>query len=444
MFDPDLHLFLDDSEILTRIHLPRVTQTVRRESSDPVLVADSPEEGSAIGYACCLREADSGEYRLWYMTHLEHAIRLAASRDGRAWEKQGYAFGDPLSLRVDNLSLTNTAKTVAPWFAGAKLVGVGYCPGFQNDNPSGLYLVRSLDGKRLELKMPGILPGVGDRSSLYYDDVNREYLLFSRPGLGRLPGVREGEPLWSRVARLWKSTDLLDWTDYGVVLKADDSDPHFTEIYGLQPFRCGRGFLGLMETYHGEMERMDTQLVASDDGIVWRRVGDRTPVLPTGGEGAWDSHWVVPTFNAPIPEGDRLLVFYSGAGTKHGSGNRHRRAIGLASIRKEGWISLEAGRTEGVLVTNPLPLTKPMKLEVNANCLTGYLAVEVIEAKEGCPNEPLPGYDGEAGRIESADAVRIPIRWGEKTVVAPVAAGACYLRFTMKQASFFSYRWTEA
>ncbi|MBN1555342.1 MAG: hypothetical protein JXA11_11395 [Phycisphaerae bacterium] len=444
MFDPDLHLLLDDSEIVTRIHLPRMTQTVRRESLEPVVQPDGKDEGTAIGYACCRRDAESGEYRLWYNSHRDLQYRLAVSRDGRTWKKQGFVFPDSTRARIDNLILVETAATVNEWFAGAKLVGAGYCNGFENENPAGLYLLRSMDGRNLELKTPGILPGVGDRSSLLYDDVNGEYLFFSRPGMSKLPGVKDGEPLRSRLAQLWKSRNLLDWDDCGVVLKPDDDDPPDTEIYGLQPFRCGRGFLGLLETYHREMERMDTQLIASDDGVAWRRVGDRKPVLPLGGEGAWDSHWTVPTFNPPIPDGDRLRVFYSGASTKHGSHSRHRRAIGLASMRREGWISLEAGRAEGVLVTNPLPLRKPMKLEVNVNCLTGFIKAEVIEAKGNCPNEPIPGHDGDASYVEFADAVRLPIRWGEKTVVEPVTAGACHLRFTMKQASLFSYRWTEA
>ncbi|MBN1943159.1 MAG: hypothetical protein JW849_07680 [Phycisphaerae bacterium] len=443
MYDPDLHLFLDDSEILTRIHLPRLTQTLRRESLEPVLRPDGGDEGTGIGYAFCLRDAETGEYRLWYTCYSDGMVRLAVSRDGREWAKQGCALPGSAGIRVDNLTLAGKADTADDWFADAQYVGVCFCK-FEKDNSKGLYLLRSRDGRTLERETSGILPGVGDRSSLLYDEINREYLFFSRPGLFKLPGVKEGELLQPRVARLWKSTDLVHWTDYGVVLKADDNDPPDVEIYGFQPFRCGRGFLGLLETYHKEMERLDTQLISSPDGVHWNRLGDRSPVLSRGGEGAWDSHWVVPTFNPPIPEGDRLWVFYSGAGTKHGSKKNHQRAIGLASMRREGWVSLEASRTEGVLVTNPLPLKKPMKLEVNVNCRTGFIKAEVIEAKEGCPNEPLPGYDGDSSYIEFADAVRIPIRWGEKTVVEPVAAGACYLRFTMKQASFFSYRWSEA
>ncbi len=103
------------------------------------------------------------------------------------------------------------------------------------------------------------------------------------------------------------------------------------------------------------------------------------PVLPLGGEGTWDSHMTNPTLNPPIPEGDRLLVFYRGVSTKHASGQRSREAIGLATIRRDGWVSLETGHIrEGQLVTHELPLRKTMILELNVNCYSGYIAVDVL------------------------------------------------------------------
>jgi hypothetical protein len=184
-------------------------------------------------------------------------------------------------------------------------------------------------------------------------------------------------------------------------------------------------------------------LAYSRDGLNWRRADGRAAVLPRGGEGAWDSHWVVPTLNPPIPWGDRVLIPYVGASTKHGSGARHRRGIGLASIRRDGWVSLEAGRTEGVLVTKALPAEKPMALELNADVYSGWFAVEVISAVPARQHEPVPGYEAAKSRVEKLDVVRRSIAWGDKTVVAPVEGGKCHLRITAYQGSLFSFRWSE-
>jgi hypothetical protein len=439
MHDPHLRLFLNDRDIALRQGLHRMIHPVRREETAPVLAADGQEEGTGIGYASVVRDPRSGLSRIWYSCHVDDLARLAVSEDGTNWLRQGPAVVDGHRFRIDNLALVPVGPEADGWFKDAQLAGFAYCKGSAKDQKAvrGLHLIRWRDGELLEIREPGILSGVGDRSSLTYDDLTGEYLLISRPS-GQAPGFRTDELDRPRVANLWKSRNLIDWENQGIILKHDDSDPHDLQIYGLQPFRYGNGFLALVEVYHQGIERLDTQLASSSDGIRWERVGDRTPTIPLGGEGGWDSHWTVSTYNAPFPDGDRLQIYYIGAGTKHGSGARHRRGIGLASIRKDGWVSLEAGREDGVMATPPLPLQAEMRLEVNVNAFSGYFSAEVWSVEE---NRPLRGYEGNASRVEGVDSTRHVVAWRDKRAVSPIEGGRCYLRFSMKQASFFSYRW---
>ena len=448
MYDTNLHLFLDDGETTIRQNLYRMIHTVGRESSQPVLGPVEPEEGSGLGYATTVRYPETGEYRAWYSNHGDGLVRHAVSPDFYTWDRRGLAMQGEPAWTCDNLGMVLPGRRIDPFFDGAALVGYAYGKG-------GLHVVRSVNGHTLELRHPGILPKVGDRSSLTYDEIADEYLLISRRGGRGFPGCASGEVSRPRVANLWKSVDLISWEDCGIVLQADDRDPPDTQIYGMQPFRCGAGFLALVEMYHENLERLDVQLAHSQDGVFWRRLEDRTPVLPAGGEGSWDSHWVVPTYNPPIPDGDRLLVPYSGAGTKHGSHGRHRRAIGLASIRKDGWVSLEAGRKEGFLVTRPLTLEKPTALEVNANMHSGWLRVDVIPAKRSSAAESVTesasGPAAESAtpqaitsRMEYVDSVNHRMVFDGKDILKPTPTGSCFLRFTLYQGSLFSYRWLEA
>ncbi|MDP6439656.1 MAG: hypothetical protein QGH74_08485 [Candidatus Brocadiia bacterium] len=417
-----------------------MTQRLRKETAGPVLAANGTDEGSAIGYASAVLDPDTRQFGLWYMAHRDGRIRLAVSDDARRWSRRGFAMADP-ECGYDNLGFETAGKRLDPWFGDAGLVGFGY----RHRGPApGLYALKCSDGAHVEAKTPGIIAGAGDRSSLFYDQATDEYWLISRRGALGLPGAPSGTYVRPRRANLWKSSDFVNWRDCGIILSFDDCDAPDVQIYGMQPFRWGGGFLAFVEIYHEQIERLDTQLAYSADGLSWRRTDDRAAVLPTGGEGAWDSHWTVPTFNSPIPCGDRVLVPYVGAGTKHGSKDRHRRGIGLASIRADGWVSLEAGRAEGWLVTKPLPSVKPMNLEVNADLHSGYLAVEVFSALPGCDLEPLPGYESERSRIEHRDESRHRINWGDQTAVTPVAGGRCLLRMTLYQGSLFSYRWVEA
>ena len=312
----------------------------------------------------------------------------------------------------------------------------------------GIYAVRSMDGENLEVRLPAILPGKGDRCCLTYDPPADEYIFVTRPYYGFIPGLSPdsmGEQVRHRLVRMWKSRDLVNWKDYGVVLRHDEYDRGElrAQIYAFNPFRYGKGFLGFVEVYLTEIERLPVQLASSSDGVNWCRVGRREEVLPLGAEGSWDSHWISTAFSPPIPAGDRLRVYYTGSNTKHASGLRHRRALGLATIRRDGWVSLEAGRAEGAVVTREMPLAEPMKLELNVDCYNGYVAADIISAA-GDTFEPVPGYDAEASRAEYIDSVCHPVRWGLKEVVGPIDGGKCFLRLTLKQGSLFSYRWFRA
>ena len=438
-YDPDLHLFITDDEIFAVRYLKPMVQSWRKEGGEPVLLPDGKEEGTAIGYASAIRDPEENLIKLWYAPHSDGLIRLAVSRDGRSWTKYGIVMDGWPEGKIDNLQITVPTPNVDSWFREAQFVGTGYFGPAKKDSQweAGIYGMRSLDRKRWEVRQPAILPGIGDRSALTLDVHRGIYLLTSRPPYEI---VRIGEvPRYRKIA-LWESRDMVHWEERGIVLRADENDEDDLQLYGMVPFRYGTGFMGLLEVYHADIERLDTQLAYSSDGRRWQRVRRREVALPRGGEGSWDSHWVAPTLNPTLMVDDRLLFFYSGTSTKHGSGARHRRAIGMASLRKDGWVSLEAGRIEGQVVTTTLPLEHPMQLEVNVSCPTGYFASEVLYPD----GRPMEGYGPEASRLEAVDMVRYRVKWNDRLAVNPVPGDLCRLRFTLFQGSFFSYRWSKA
>lgn len=450
MADHDLHLFINDDEILARKNLHRMVHTLRRESVAPVIAPDGEDEGSAIHGTSVVQDPETGKLKMWYAPTATRQLCLAVSDDGMQWTRHGRACDPELNFVVDNVwSAAPVGPDVDPWFAGAKLVGTAcIAAGLGGDNPVGIYALRSMDGEHWEVKLPCILPGRGDRSGLYFDGATGEYLFTTRAYYGYSPGftpVEGEEVIKHRIIRLYRSRNLIDWQDFGIVFRFDDNDPPDAQIYGLQPFRCGAGFLAFVEVHHQDIERLDTQLAWSSDGVRWQRVGQREAVLPLGGEGSWDSHWVQVIPTPPIPDGNRLRVFYSGADTKHASGLHHRRAIGLATMGRDRWVSLEAGKVEGQVVTGALPLTRPMKLELNANVTSGHISVDIIPGDEyDYAFTPLPEYPADASLVEHMDSIQHRVAWGDEDIVKPIEGGKCFLRFTMRQGSLFTYRWSEA
>ncbi|MEW6751889.1 MAG: hypothetical protein AB1505_13070 [Candidatus Latescibacterota bacterium] len=174
MHDADLHLFVHERQIALRQHLHRRINPMRRDAPGPVLPANGADEGTAIGYATAARLPEDHEWRLWYMCHLDGRVRLATSADGVTWQRRGPAVvGDRAT--ADNLAVVPVGPQADPWFAGARLAGYLYGRGKGEEAGAlrGLHLVRSPDGRQLEVRELGILPGVGDRSSLTYDDVEK-------------------------------------------------------------------------------------------------------------------------------------------------------------------------------------------------------------------------------------------------------------------------------
>ena len=96
MYDPDLHLLVDDEEIDARWHLRRVLARPERRTHDPVIRADRPWEGRAAGlWSSVLYDRGEGIYKCWYRSADDdveaasdrNVFNYAVSNDGLAWEK---------------------------------------------------------------------------------------------------------------------------------------------------------------------------------------------------------------------------------------------------------------------------------------------------------------------------------------------------------------------
>src|SRR5213593_487196 len=84
----------------------------------------------------------------------------------------------------------------------------------------------------------------------------------------------------------------------------------------------------------------------------------------------------------------------------------NHRAIGLARLRLDGFVSIDAGEAAGTLTTQPLRFADPA-LYVNADASRGELRIEVLEEA----GAPVSGFTAADCVPLERDAVRHRVGW---------------------------------
>jgi hypothetical protein len=181
---------------------------------------------------------------------------------------------------------------------------------------------------------------------------------------------------------------------------------------------------------------VNIQLAVSHNARHWERPL-RTPLVPCStAEGSWDYGNNAPSTMPPIRMGDELWFYYSGRSCDHmgrpeppGTG-----AIGLGTLRLDGFVSMDAGDELGTLVTRPVEL-EPGKVFVNADADGGSIIAEIVDQI----GKPLPPFTFGNCQPADADRVRQPLTWKGATALptSPVR-----LRFRMTNARLYAF-WVE-
>jgi len=91
--------------------------------------------------------------------------------------------------------------------------------------------------------------------------------------------------------------------------------------------------------------------------------------------------------------GERIYLYYGGVQGAHTGRKfkqverRHQPMLGLATLRRDGFVSLDAGDETGYALTRPMRVVGD-ELHVNADATRGSLAVTLTDGE----GNPLPGY----------------------------------------------------
>ena len=236
-----------------------------------------------------------------------------------------------------------------------------------------------------------------------------------------------------------------------------DPDVFNVDVYNMGVYRYESMYIGHPAMYHatGPVPNYPNtegfhlvQLVCSRDLKRWRRLGGRKPFIGLSalGTGAYDRQQIIGPSDVVV-RGDELWIYYTGLkyratyewiGEYPGGEMRQlpgyepdRGAICLAVLRRDGFVSLDAGRNPGTVETREFALPSG-ELHVNADAHGGELVVEMLDGD---------GALLAASAALAADAPDARVEWLGGNGAA--AAGTeVSLRFNLRDATLYSY-WFE-
>jgi hypothetical protein len=448
----DWHLLVDDSILAEKRGVTRRYHAFAKDPRNPVLVADRPWEGKvAYVYGSALPGEDGRGYRLWYHAWQggEYRNLYATSPDGVRWDKPALGLVEFQGSKDNNLLFRRTKEDHLPvvlWTPDDpdparryKLINYDYGRTKPANLVSGFWGATSADGIHWrDLPRNPVLADLGDVGNFVWDARARHYVGYPKV-FAPVRGFRRRAVGYTATAQFeqWPPAELILVPD-----RIDDrwvtQDKQHTDFYGLCAFPYESGHIGLLWVFRITDGNNDgpifVELVSSRDGVKWhRQEGDRPPLLDVGAAGAWDGGMIT-TVNQPLVEGDRIKLFYGGARHTHGGTKNAESAIGVATLRKDGFASLDAPAATPGVVTTRRWRGGGGPLRVNGDFRGGALRAEVLEAG----GRVVPGYEMEECVAVTADGVDLPLRWRERSTLPDSARGR-QLRFQVAGGSLYSF-----
>jgi hypothetical protein len=248
-------------------------------------------------------------------------------------------------------------------------------------------------------------------------------------------GKRAQRYAWSRNAVNWTITP--DWIHH-----ADQRDHPGDEGEAAYGFNYGGQYVGFCEMRRvrkGQPVRINWELMTSRDGRQWSRPM-RELFFADGPKGSWRYQVFKIFANPPIERDGKLWIYYGG---KTGTvpveeGYEPFQALCLAQLRRDGFVSLDAGKAGGQVITKRLVAAGDQLLLNVAVRDGGHAKVEVLDDN----NKPIPGLSLTDCVPLKADAVQQVVSWTSGADLGQLAGKPMRLRIELKDADLFSFQFT--
>ncbi len=142
------------------------------------------------------------------------------------------------------------------------------------------------------------------------------------------------------------------------------------------------------------------------------------------------------TARAPVVEGNTIKIWYGGFKNLHDTAlKKQQSAIGLATLRKDGFASLDAGATAATILTKTFGNTGgALLVNYHTNNSSGWVKVEVLDEN----GNVLSGYSQADCVPLTGNSTTQAVTWAGHSEL-PAGQRWLRLRFMLQNASIYSF-----
>ena len=444
-------LFVDDF-LVEETDLKRRYHTATKYSENPVFRAETEVERQDgvcyLGHGGVFYDPQAELLKMWYSAgDLDGALAYATSKNGRQWDRPD--LGLPAG---GNLVLPRGGRNPGDHAGGDNCLWLDTLATnpaerlkflTQRSAKDPHWLATSADGREWSDPLPAGL--AGDYCSFFYNPFRDVWVYSIKRGTshGRARFYAESpEFLTSNVfdrSVYWCGADRLDEPDGRVRAPA--------QLYSLNAVAYESLLVGAFYIHLGPNNRIcsegkfpkitEIKLGFSRDGFHWHRPDRRAFIPASRTEGTWDRAYIHSTGGVFYLDGDRLVFPYCGFSGIAPDGRRGMymgASVGLATLRRDGFASMDAGESAGTLTTRPLEFAGD-RLFVNVDCPEGELRAELLDEK----GEVMEPYTFENCKPVRADATLARVEWSGELRVARPSGKAVRVRFSLRKGSLYSF-----
>ena len=458
-------LFVDDF-LVEHTTLTRVFHAAKPHDLAPVL---SPQTNLELNLGHCPLAGPfndgawfdpvDGKFKLWYHAGWFDGTALATSSDGLHWERPVLDVV-PGTNAVISHPPGHRRDGAATWLDSEAAPDSRYKMfiywRWKHGQSGRLYA--SPDG--VHFRELGDTSTCGDNTTFFYNPFRGTFVFSIRQGWNqRARSYHEHADF--AAAGNWPQEEAQKWARVDRLDRPDSFIGNSPQLYDLNAVAYESLLLGAWAIYYGPENPVaaylgkpkinDLQIGYSRDGFHWHRP-DRTAFIPSSRQwGSWNYGYIHAAGGVCLVVGDELWFYYSAFSgqsplLKPGQTGAFEQDnamyagghTGLATLRRDGFASMESGPEEGVLATR-LVTFSGSHLFVNVQTAAGEMRAEVLDEQ----GQVLAPFTRSLCHPLRTDATKVRVCWHGVEDLSQLQNRPVQFRFYVRSGQLFAF-WVSA